>query len=84
MSPRVGEEFVAWDPPGGGDRGLGIVDFAMFPHLDNPGLPWNTIDAAEQWAAGLDCPTYAMDDETAIRVVDGAVDVVSEGTWKQL
>ena len=30
----------------------------------------------------LDCPAYAIDDETAIRVIDGAVDVVSEGQWR--
>ena len=27
-------------------------------------------------------PAYAIDDETAIKVVDGAVEVVSEGHWK--
>ena len=37
--------------------------------------------APRAWAAGLDCPAYAIDDETAIRVVGGAVDVVSEGQW---
>ena len=31
-----------------------------------------------------DCPAYAIDDETAIRVVGGAVDVVSEGHWELL
>ncbi len=38
--------------------------------------------AAERWAAGIAGPAYAIDDETAIRVVDGAVDVISEGRWK--
>jgi dipeptidase E len=38
--------------------------------------------AAEQWASGLGGPAYAIDDDTAIRVVDGTVDVVSEGHWK--
>jgi hypothetical protein len=27
-------------------------------------------------------PAYVIDDETAITVVDGAVNVVSEGLWK--
>jgi dipeptidase E len=27
-------------------------------------------------------PAYAIDDQTAIQVVDGAVDVISEGHWK--
>jgi dipeptidase E len=81
MCPRVGESFVNWASPAG-DTTLGVVDFSIFPHLDNPDLPWNTIEQAERWAAGLSGPAYAIDDETAIRVVDGAVDVVSEGHWK--
>ena len=40
--------------------------------------------AAERCAAGLSGPAYAIDDETAIKVVDGTVDVISEGHWKQL
>ncbi|MEZ4863863.1 MAG: Type 1 glutamine amidotransferase-like domain-containing protein [Caldilineaceae bacterium] len=90
MTPRIGEEFVGWQPPAGGDelRGgdetLGLVDFSIFPHLDHAMLPWNTLTNAEKWAAKLDCPAYAIDDETAIKVVDGAVEVVSEGHWQQL
>jgi dipeptidase E len=38
--------------------------------------------AAERWAAELGAPAYAIDDDTAIKVVDGVVDVVSEGHWK--
>jgi len=30
----------------------------------------------------LPVPGYAIDDETAIRVVDGTIEVVSEGNWK--
>jgi dipeptidase E len=82
MTPRIGEDFVGWKSPTGGDETLGIVDFSIFPHLENPDLPWNTMAAAELWAAGLSTPAYAIDDETAIKVVDGAVNVVSEGRWK--
>ena len=81
MSPRIGKEFVGWKQPSGDDRALGLVDFAIFPHLDNESLPDNTMAAARKWAAGLDCVAYAIDDETAICVVDGVVDVVSEGHW---
>ena len=59
-----------------------MVDFAIFPHVDNPDLPENTMATAERWAAGMTVPAYAIDDETAIRVVDGTADVVSEGRWK--
>ena len=82
MTPRIGEEAVVWQPPGGGDEALGIVDFSIFPHLDHPDLPENTTADAERWAARLPNPAYAIDDDTAIRVVEGVVDVVSEGSWR--
>ena len=82
MAPRIGEDFVRWKPPTGGDEALGVVDFSMFPHLDHPELPENTMADAERWAAGLSIPAYAIDDETAIKVVDDTVEVVSEGHWK--
>jgi dipeptidase E len=81
MTPRVGPDFVKWDSPAG-DRTLGLVDFSIFPHLDNPDLPRNTIASAERWAEDIGCPAYAIDDETAIKVVDGTVDVVTEGHWQ--
>ncbi|CAG7646268.1 hypothetical protein PAESOLCIP111_05128 [Paenibacillus solanacearum] len=82
MAPSIGEFFVGWTPPNGGDEALGLVDFAMFPHLDHEMLPHNTMAAAERWAAGMQKPAYAIDDQTAIKVIDGAVEVVSEGHWK--
>ena len=82
MSPRIGEDFVGWKPPTGGDEALGVVDFSIFPHVDHPDLPENTMAAAEEWAAGISNPAYAIDDETAIKVVDGTVEVVSEGHWR--
>jgi dipeptidase E len=82
MTPRIGEDFVGWKPPTGGDETLGIVDFSIFPHLDHEALPENTMADAERWAAGIGGSAYAIDDETAIKVVDGAVEVVSEGHWK--
>lgn len=84
MAPRIGEDFVTWRPPNGGDDTLGLVDFAIFPHLDHPMLPENTMADAERWAAGMGMPCYAIDDETALKIVDGAVEVVSEGHWRLL
>jgi dipeptidase E len=83
MTPRIGKEFIGWKPPSGGDETLGIVDFSIFPHLDHPDLPENTMADAERWAAGISSPAYAIDDETAIKVVDGVAEVISEGNWKQ-
>jgi dipeptidase E len=82
MAPNIGEDFVRWRPPTGGDRTLGIVEFSIFPHLDHENLPENTMADAEKWAAGMPGPAYAIDDQTAIKVVDGTVEVVSEGHWK--
>ena len=85
MTPRVGNDFVQWRPPGGGDDStLGLVDFSICPHLAPEGMPGNSMAVAEEWAAGIGGPAYAMDDETAIQVVDGVVEVVSEGHWKYL
>ena len=83
MTPRVGTDFVGWKSPTGSDSTLGIVDFSIFPHLDNPDLPENTLVNAEKWAAEIQVPAYAIDDQTALKVVDGAVEVVSEGHWKR-
>jgi dipeptidase E len=84
MAPRIGEWFVGWRPPGDdGDETLGLVDFAIFPHLDHPDLPYNTMAHAERWAADLPAPSYAIDDQSAIRVADGSVDVISEGHWRR-
>ena len=68
MAPNVGEDFVRWSPPRGGDRGLGIVDFSMFPHLDHENMPDNSMAGAEKWAASVPVPGYAIDDQTAINL----------------
>jgi dipeptidase E len=84
MTPRIGSDFVGWKGAKGDDRALGIVDFSIFPHLGNPNLPDNTLANAVKWAAEIAGPAYAIDDQTAIRVVGGKVDVISEGQWKKL
>jgi dipeptidase E len=93
MTPNIGEYFVGWTPPSSGDEPLpqhrqnidetlGMVDFAIFPHLDHEMLPYNTMAHAERWAATMQVPGYAIDDQTAFKVIDGTVEVVSEGHWK--
>jgi dipeptidase E len=54
----------------------------LFPHLDHERFPENSLANLKRWAAGLQVPAYLIDDQTAIRVVDGVVDVISEGHWK--
>jgi dipeptidase E len=93
LTPDFGEPYDDWfcrepstaptsDLPAADDRALGLVDFSVFPHVDHPRSPPNSMANAERWAAGRTVPTYAIDDDTAIKVVDGAVDVATEGHWK--
>jgi len=81
MTPRIGAAFVEW-PSAPDDRTLGVVDFSIFPHLDV--FPENTLAEAERWVAGIGVPAYALDDQSAIKVTGGVVEVVSEGNWKLL
>jgi dipeptidase E len=69
----------------GSDDALGLVGFSVFPHLDRKdGLPPASQAEIEAWAAGLSVPAYVIDDDTAITVVDGSVEVISEGRWMLL
>ena len=63
---------------------LGFVDFSICPHLADENMPGNSMADAERWAAGIPGPAYAIDDQTAIKVTDGTVEVVSEGHWRLL
>jgi dipeptidase E len=78
MTPRIGTYFVEW-PLAPDDSTLGVVDFSIFPHLN--AFPTNTPADAERWAADIGVPAYAIDEQTAIKVVDGSVEIVSEGQW---
>jgi dipeptidase E len=86
--PLKSEDVVFSSPQGALDRilvtgqGAGLVDFGVIPHLENPDHPDASLANAERWAAAIPAPTYAIDDQTAISVVDGAASVVSEGQWK--
>jgi dipeptidase E len=93
LTPDFGEPYDDWfcrepstvpaaDLPAADDRALGLVDFSVFPHVDHPKSPPNSMANAERWATARSAPTYAIDDDTAIKVVDGAVEVVSEGHWQ--
>jgi dipeptidase E len=64
------------------ERGLGLVDFTLYPHLDHPDMPDTTLQNIGKWASGIPVPTYAIDDNTAIKVAGGAPEVVSEGKWR--
>ncbi|MEU5674887.1 peptidase S51 dipeptidase E, partial [Micromonospora sp. NPDC047753] len=59
-----------------------VVDFTLYPHLNHPDMEDTELSHIEKWAAGIPVPTYAIDDNTAITVVEGSVEVISEGDWR--
>jgi len=81
-TPDLGETYDGCNPRSGSDRALGLVDFSLLPHLDHEKFPENSLANLEELAARIPVPTYAIDDQTAIKVTDGIVEVVSEGHWK--
>ena len=82
VSPNFGVPYDGVNPPVGSDVGLGLVDFAVVGHLDNPEMPDHSMAGIEEWAAAIPGPAYGIDDQTALKVVDGVVEVVSEGRWR--
>ena len=81
-------EFNQQFVPDGSDMGrgaetaLGLVDFTLYPHLNDPNMPDTSLENIGRWASGIPVDTYAMDDETAITVVNGDREVISEGHWQ--
>lgn len=81
-APVFGETYNDPNTPFVIAKGLGLVDFALLPHVDHDDHPESSMAKVERMAVDVPVQTYAIDDETAIKVVDGTVEVVSEGHWK--
>ncbi|MCA9873709.1 MAG: Type 1 glutamine amidotransferase-like domain-containing protein, partial [Anaerolineales bacterium] len=81
-APIFGETYDDPDTPFVIEKGLGLVDFALLPHMDHKDHPESSKAKVAKMAAEVPVPTYGIDDETAIKVVDGTVEIVSEGQWK--
>lgn len=60
---------------------LGLVDFYVVPHLDSSDFPNLREAAIREASKGVGRKTYALDDQSAVKVVDGKEEVVSEGKW---
>jgi len=82
MTPSIGKAFANWEPPEGGDETLGFVDFSLCPHVAWNGGEGNSVESAQKWAATIGRRAFATDKDTAIKVVNGIEEVVSEGTWR--
>ena len=79
---RFGTTYGNHTLPAESDKSLGLVDFALHPHLDHESFPRNSQANLEKLASTIPVPSYAIDDQTAIKVIDDTVEVVSEGRWK--
>jgi dipeptidase E len=79
---RYGTTYGNHTVPAESNKALGLVDIAIHPHLDYLAFPENSMANLEKLAATLPVPSYAIDDQTAIKIVDGDFEVVSEGNWK--
>jgi len=81
-APTFGETYDDPETPFVISQGLGLVDFALLPHLDHKNHPESSTARVKSMAAGVPVPTYAIDDQTAIKVIGGTAEVVSEGHWE--
>lgn len=79
---RFGTTYGNHTLPVESDKSLGIVDFALHPHLDHEWFPENTLANVEKLAITIPVPSYAIDDNTAIKVTENNIEVISEGQWK--
>mgnify|MGYP001609593775 CR=1 FL=1 len=64
-------------------NGLGFVDFEIRPHLNSPSFPKVRLDYLEKISRKTPTTFYAIDDASAVQVVDHKVTVISEGVWKR-
>lgn len=79
---RFGTTYSNHTLPAESDKSLGLVDFALHPHLDHAWFPENSLANLQKLAGTIAVPSYAIDDQTAIKVIDGTIEIVSEGHWK--
>ena len=61
--------------------GLGLIDFYFFPHLNSPYFKNVREDFIKDAAKGISEKIYVMDDNSALKVVDDNIEVISEGKW---
>lgn len=62
-------------------KGLHYVDFYFLPHLNSEYFENVRRGFIEKTTEGMSDTIYAMDDQSALKVIDGKIDVVTEGEW---
>ena len=72
---EIGEEVI--------EKGLAFVDFLVEPHMNNSHFPENTFVQLEKRSRDIPHTIYALDDNSAVKVNNEKVEVISEGEWKK-
>jgi len=75
-------QFDTFESPFITAEGAGFVDFTIIPHYNNEKHRDACGVNAATWAAMLPVPVYAIGEQTAIKVVDHTIEIISEGEWK--
>lgn len=60
---------------------MGLVNFNFFPHLNSPYFEKVREELMKEMAKEIQEKVYVLDDNSALKVVDGKVEVISEGIW---
>lgn len=61
--------------------GLNFVDFYFLPHLNSPDFKNIREDFIKETVKGMPEKIYALDDNSALKVVDGKIEVIGRGKW---
>jgi len=65
------------------ETALGLVDFLVRPHLNSPHFPNVRVEKLRELAKEIPETIYAIDDDTAIKVVNDKISIISEGEWEK-
>lgn len=62
-------------------EGLNLVNFYILPHLNSQHFTKVRKDFIGEAVKGISEKIYALDDNSALKVIDGKVEIISEGEW---
>ena len=66
------------------DKPLNLVNIVFRSHLNSESFPRVRKEILEQIVDKLPAPLYALDDSSALKIVDGTIEVITEGEWLKL
>lgn len=76
------EEYDLVGPTGqSSGKTLKFVDFIFRPHFNSRYFSTTNVDELKKKAHVLNKRVYALDDDSALKVIDGKLEVVTEGEW---